>query len=148
MRILSCILYWGFGSIEAWKFISMEVLVAWSIGSYLHDIECMSNPHAARIWELDMDLLNLSRAHTGIFQENKGNGPPVRYLKLRVKHALGMPGTSGFLWSRWRGKRSRHSRRMRNPQFYVSGKRPIARLLMLSIRMTSGHQKPWFWLAG
>ena len=39
-----------------------------------------------------------------------------------------MPGslTSGFLWSRWRGKRSRHSRRMRNPQFYVSGKRPMA----------------------
>ena len=35
-----------------------------------------------------------------------------------------MPGslTSGFLWSRWRGK---HSRRMRNPQFYVSGKRPM-----------------------
>ena len=32
---------------------------------------------------------------------------------------------SGFLWSRWRGKRSRHSRRMRNPQFYVSGRRPI-----------------------
>ena len=31
--------------------------------------------------------------------------------------------TSGFLRSRWRGKRSRHSRR--NPQFYVSGKRPI-----------------------
>ena len=26
---------------------------------------------------------------------------------------------------RWRGKRSRHSRRMCNPQFYVSGKRPI-----------------------
>ena len=39
-----------------------------------------------------------------------------------------MPGslTSGFLWSRWRGNRSRHSRRMRNPQFYVSVKRPIA----------------------
>ena len=36
-----------------------------------------------------------------------------------------MPGslTSGFLWSRWRGQRSWHSRRMRNPQFYVSGKR-------------------------
>ena len=32
--------------------------------------------------------------------------------------------TSGFLRSRWRGKRSRHSRRMRNPQFFVSGKRP------------------------
>ena len=38
-----------------------------------------------------------------------------------------MPGSlsSSFLWSRWRGKRFRHSRRMRNPQFYVSGKRPI-----------------------
>ena len=40
-----------------------------------------------------------------------------------------MPGSinSGFLWSRWRGKRSRHSRRMRIPQFYVSGKRPMNR---------------------
>ena len=38
-----------------------------------------------------------------------------------------MPGslTSGFLWSRWRGKYSRHSWRMRNPQFCVSGKRPM-----------------------
>ena len=26
----------------------------------------------------------------------------------------------------WRGKRSRHSRRMHNPQFYVSDKRPLA----------------------
>ena len=33
--------------------------------------------------------------------------------------------TSSFLWSQWREKRSRHSRRMRNPQFKVSGKRPI-----------------------
>ena len=33
--------------------------------------------------------------------------------------------TSGFLWSRWRGKRPRYSRRMCNPNFYVSGKRPI-----------------------
>ena len=33
--------------------------------------------------------------------------------------------TSGFVWSRWWGKRSRHSRRMRNPQFYISGKRPM-----------------------
>ena len=33
--------------------------------------------------------------------------------------------TGSFLWSRWRGKRSRHSRRMHNPQFYVSGKRPM-----------------------
>ena len=69
-------------------------------------------------------------------------------VKVPVAHAPGMPGTfsprsrvsdpdmhqgtcvphvpwcmsgsltSGFLWSRWRGKRSRHSRRMRNPQFF------------------------------
>ena len=38
-----------------------------------------------------------------------------------------IPGslTGGFLWSRWRGKRSRHCRCMLNPQFYVTGKRPI-----------------------
>ena len=82
------------------------------------------------------------------------NRPLTIYVKLRVVYAPGMPGTfsplprvsgldthdgtcamhvpwcmpgsltSGVLWSRWRGKRSRHSRRMRNPQFYVSDKRP------------------------
>ena len=87
-----------------------------------------------------------------------GHGPLARYVKLRIASAPGMPGTfsppprvsdpgmhhstfvthvpwcmlgsitSGFLWSRWRGKRSRHSRRMRNPQFYVSGKRPMTYL--------------------
>ena len=31
----------------------------------------------------------------------------------------------GTPYPRWRGKRSRHSRRARNPQFHVSGKRPI-----------------------
>ena len=31
----------------------------------------------------------------------------------------------GIANSRWWGKRSRHSRRMRNPQFCVSGKRPM-----------------------
>ena len=74
---------------------------------------------------------------------------------LLVAHAVGMPGTfsptprvsdpdihhgtcvthvprcmsgsliGGFLGSRWRGKRSWYSRRMRNPQLYVSGKRPM-----------------------
>ena len=84
------------------------------------------------------------------------NGPLTRYAKLGVAHALGMSGTfsppprvsdpdmhhgtcvthvpwcmpgwqtSGFLWIRWLGNRSRHSRRMRNPQFCVSGKRSMA----------------------
>ena len=84
------------------------------------------------------------------------NGPLARYVKLRVAHAPGMLRTfsppprfsdpdmhhgtcvahvpwcmsgsltSGFLWRWWRGRRSRHSRRMCNPQFCVSGKRPMA----------------------
>ena len=81
------------------------------------------------------------------------NGPLTRYVQLRVAHAPGISGTfspplsdpdmyhgtcvtsvawcmsgslpSSCLWSRWRGKLSRYSRRMRNPQFYVSGKRPM-----------------------
>ena len=93
------------------------------------------------------------------------HGPLTRYVKLRVAHATGMPGTfspppwvsypdmhrgtcgthvpwcmpglliSGFLWSRWRGKRSWHSRRMRNPEFCVSGKRPIAHWPLSHIRL-------------
>ena len=41
----------------------------------------------------------------------------VRYARAVMHVGLAIP--------RWRRKRSRHSRRMRNPQFYVSGKRPI-----------------------
>ena len=91
---------------------------------------------------------------SGPLQSVMYNGPLARYVKLRVLHAPGMlwtfsplsrvsdsdmrhgmcvthvpwrmPGSlaGGFLRSRWRGKRFRHSRRMHNPQFYVSGKRP------------------------
>ena len=50
--------------------------------------------------------------------------------------------TSGFLWRRWRGKRSRHSWRMRNPQFYVSGKRPI--LITLLGRSRVCYETKWF----
>ena len=86
---------------------------------------------------------------------HSSHGPLARYVKLWVAHAPGMPGTfspppivsdpdmhhatcvthvplcipgsltSGFLWSRRRGIRSRHSRHMCNPQFYVSGKRSM-----------------------
>ena len=88
------------------------------------------------------------------------HGPLTRYVKLRVAHAPGMPGTffppprvsdpgmhhgtcvtrvpwcmpgsltGGFFWSRWRGKRSRHSRRMRNQQFYLSGNRSMPRVVV------------------
>ena len=83
------------------------------------------------------------------------HGPLTRYVKLRVAHAPGMPGTlslwprvsdpdmhhdtcvthvpwclpvsltSGFLWSRWRWKQSRHSRSKRNLHFSVSDKRSM-----------------------
>ena len=54
-------------------------------------------------------------------------------LCLRSRHASRhVPGslTSGFCW---RGKRSRYSQRMPNPQFYVSGKRPMCRNHFLSV---------------
>ena len=82
-------------------------------------------------------------------------GPLTRYGKLRIAHAPVMPGTFSppptskktASWQsrhalrhvrharavmhvaiaspRWCGKRSRYSRRMCNPQFSISGKRPI-----------------------
>ena len=59
--------------------------------------------------------------------------PPPRLSDPDMHHGTcvthvpwcGISLTSGFLWIRWRRKRSRHSRRMRNPQFCVSGKRPM-----------------------
>ena len=81
------------------------------------------------------------------------NGHLTTYVKLQVSHVPGMPRnfpprdsdpdmhhsmcvahvpwcmpgslTSGFLWSRWRRKRSRHSPPMQNPKFYVSGERSM-----------------------
>ena len=100
------------------------------------------------------DILYILRDPLGFLQHYR-HGPLARYVKLRVAHALGMPGTfspsprvshpdmhhgtcathvpwcmlgsltSGFLWSLWWGKRFRHSRRMPNPHFFVSAKRPI-----------------------
>ena len=49
--------------------------------------------------------------------------------------------TSVFRWSRWHGNRSRHSRRMQNPQFYVSGKRHIGHVLT-RIRIWILHKYP------
>ena len=51
--------------------------------------------------------------------------------------------TSGFLCSRRRGKRSRHSRRMRNPPFYVSGKRPFGYGYTLDLNAVYSALRPW-----
>ena len=86
---------------------------------------------------------------------------------MRVAHAPGMPGTFsppptskelasyrsrhasrhvrgaravmhvGIDNPRWRGKRSRHSRRMRNPKFCVSGKRPMGHALTTPLTTSS-----------
>ena len=107
-----------------------------------------------------LTLKNVSWHNNGITIQTSSRfstlyGPLTRYVKLRVAHPLGMPGTfsppprvsdpdmhhgtcvthvpwcmpgsltNGFLWSWWRGKRSRHSQRMHNPQLYESGKRLI-----------------------
>ena len=52
-----------------------------------------------------------------------------------------IPGslTSGFLWSRWREKRSRHSRCMRNPQFYVLAHRDV----VTKIKIQDYCNDPW-----
>ena len=93
---------------------------------------------------------------SSVSQKSWPLGSLARYVKLRVVH-VPMPGTfspppwvsdpnmhhstcmthvpwcmpasltSGLLWSRWREKRSQHSRCMRNTRFYVSGKRPMER---------------------
>ena len=60
--------------------------------------------------------------------------PPLWYSNPNMHHGTCithvpwcMPGslTGGFLWSRWREKRSQHPRHMQNPRFCVSGKRPM-----------------------
>ena len=47
-----------------------------------------------------------------------------RHASRHVRHARAVMHI-GIANQLWRGKRSRHSRRMRNPLFYVSGKKPI-----------------------
>ena len=49
---------------------------------------------------------------------------PAGHGSRHVRHARAVMYV-GIANPSWRGKRSRHSWRMRNPQFYVSGKRPM-----------------------
>ena len=68
----------------------------------------------------------------GTFSPSPQESDPDMHHGTCVTHVPWcMPGSlySSFLWNRRRGKRFQHSPRMRNPYFYVSGKRPIARTL-------------------
>ena len=49
-----------------------------------------------------------------------------RHAPRHVRHARALMHV-GIAYPRWRGKRSRHSRRMRKPQFYVSDRRPMTK---------------------
>ena len=110
-----------------------------------------------------------SSCHKWHSREHLRHGPLTRNAKLRIAHMPGMLGTfsppprvsdlymhhgtcvthvpwcmpgsltSGFLWSRWRGKCSRHSWRMRIPQHYVSGKMSMWEWNRIDLR-------EWIWL--
>ena len=132
------------------------IAITWSIFSQILIINTPKLIHESKVFhkfKLWIYVLLQSLQHcVYILLDHR---PLVRYVKLRVVHTSGMfsppprvsdpdvhhgtcvthvpwcmPGsqTHGFLLIRWRGK---HSRRMRNPQFYVSGKRP-----MLSLHQT------------
>ena len=69
-----------------------------------------------------------SAGNAGAFPPTPLVSDPDMHHVTHVTHVLWcIPGslTSGYLRRRWRGKRPRHSRRTRNPQFYVSRKNPI-----------------------
>ena len=144
-------------------FWHMQLYMSWYIRSffsftflnilYFFKYSCTSIFHRRSLYTFYSDTVSTSvQMH---------HGPLARYVKFRVTHAPGMPGTfsahprvgdpdmhhgtcvthvprcmlgsltSGFLWSQWLGKRSRYSRCMRNPQLYVSGNRPMARVKSL-----------------
>ena len=69
----------------------------------------------------------MRREYRERFLRHRGFDPDMHHDTSVTHVPWCMPGslTSGFLWSQWRGKCSRYSRRMRNPQFYVSGKRSM-----------------------
>ena len=89
------------------------------------------HPQLSLPWASYQIRKNAGCAYTG----NAGNVFPATHFKeiasyrsrhasRHVRHARAVMHV-GIDNPRWRGKRSRHSRRMRNPQFCVSGKRPM-----------------------
>ena len=76
------------------------------------------------------DTLKLPVAHTlgmpGTFSPSPQVSDPDMHYGTCLTHVPWcMPGslTRSFLWSQWRG--GKRSRRMRNPKFHISGKRPM-----------------------
>ena len=119
----------------------------WFISKYFHAFrDCFT---VTSSWASKITINDVGKTERYLI-----HGPLARSVKLRVAHAPGMPEMLPrhrgltiptcitarasrtcrdacrdrllcFFWSRRRGKRSRYSRCMRNPHFYLSGKRPI-----------------------
>ena len=107
------------------------------------------------ITNLSQWLVVIGNDHDALLAGMVSHGPLARYVKLRIAHASRMPRTFfpsptskenaskrsrhaswhvrdaravmhvGIVNPLWWGKRPRHSRRMHNPQFYVSVKRSM-----------------------
>ena len=140
------------------------ILLIWDLGTHFSEILSEIDTFLFKKIHLKMSSAKwrqLRLGLSGLILFYICHEPLIRYVKLRVAHAPGMPGTfslpprvsnpdmhhgtcvtnvpwcmvgsqtSGFLWSRWRRRRSRPSRRMCNPQLYVSGKRPMATHLVV-----------------
>ena len=103
----------------------------------------------------------------------KYHGPLTRYVKLRVAHASGMPGTFPpaaefkgnrelaipvcitaramhvrIAYPRWRGKRSRYSRRIRTRNLRYLARGPLKGITIFAIydiRMEACHLTAFIW---
>ena len=129
-----------------------------AIGAKLNlfiSLQCqMCNNAIDRLWSILCSLWWLVSRH-------QSYGSLIRYVKLWVAHTPGITGTfsqpprisdpdmhhdpcvtlvswcmpgslaRGYLWNKWWGKHSRHSRHMFNPQIYVSGQRPMGASVMI-----------------
>ena len=158
-------------------------VVNWCLGEYVFgifwnyqiDLECwkiVGRQHSTSL--AGFHPLIHPRSHTcPISTPTPLHGPLTRYVKLRVAHAPGMPGTIsppptsketagkrprhasrhvrheragmhvGIANPWWREKCYRYSRRMRSVPFYVSGKKPMLTCAHMS---TQTHKHPhWQW---
>ena len=95
-----------------------------------HSLPWQRACHIGRIWMICIVLYWASYQIRKIVVAHAPGMPrmfsaPPRLSDPDMHHGTCVTLISGFLWSMWRGKRSRHSGRMRNAQFYVSGKRSM-----------------------
>ena len=67
-----------------------------------------------------------------------------RHASRHVRHARVLMHV-GIANPWWRGKHSRHSWCMRNPQFYVSGKRPMGHMLWVKSLIFALPQSLLYW---